>query len=245
MRGWRLSLLACLGLLAAVPAPVRADAADPPVATRQGLAPSALQQGELFTPDDLLLFEVEAEGRLVSDALPAYSAPSGVYLPLGELARMLELAIVVDPSRARADGWVLREERTFRLDLAAGTAEAGGRELRLAPEDAALAQGEIYVRAALLEELLPLRLKADARSLMLEVSGSASAADTSARTKPSSPRPTPCSARRPWTWWSPVSRTAKAFGPATMSAPPATSPLRASRPMCRATTSGPPRAASC
>lgn len=163
--------MACLGLLSAVPAFARADAADAPIATRQSLASSGVDdEQQLFTPDDLLLFEVEAEGRLVTDALPAYSALSGVYLPLGELARMLELAIVVDPHHARAEGWVLREERIFRLDVVARTARAGGRELRLGPQDAALAQGEIYVRTEILEELLPLRLKADVRSLLLDVS---------------------------------------------------------------------------
>jgi hypothetical protein len=167
LRGWGATLLVCLGLLSAAPQPARARAADEPVATRPGLA--AAEQAQLFTADDLLLFEVTAEDRPLAEALPAYSALAGVYLPLGELARLLELAIVVDPNRARADGWVLREDRSFRLNLQAGEAEAGGRQQRLSPQDAALAQGEIYVRAELLEQLLPLRLKADVRTLVLEI----------------------------------------------------------------------------
>jgi hypothetical protein len=170
LRRWGPTLLACLGLLAAVPAAARAQPADAPVATRQGLGPAgAPEQAQLFNPDDLLLFEVTADGRPLAEALPAYSVLSGVYLPLGELTRLLELAIVVDPNQGRAEGWVLSEGRTLRLDPASRTAEVDGRQVTFSPEDAALAQGELFVRAELLEKLLPLRLKADVRSLVLEV----------------------------------------------------------------------------
>ncbi|MDX9998081.1 MAG: hypothetical protein RBS50_08980 [Phenylobacterium sp.] len=164
MRGCGAILLLGLGLLIA-PAAARADAA--PIATRPALAVAG--QAQPFTEDDLLLLEVSAGGRLLAEALPAYAAPAGVYLPLGELARLLEIAVAVDPNRARAEGWVLSEERRFRLDLLAAEAEAAGRGWSLAPEDAVLAQGEIWVRPDRLADWLPLKLKADVRSLTLAI----------------------------------------------------------------------------
>lgn len=167
MRGWGARLLICLGLLCAASGSARAQTTDRPIVTRQGLA--SADQAQLFSPDDLLLLEVAAQGHPLTEALPAYAAPAGVYLPLGELARLLELAIRVDPGRARADGWVLREDRAFHLDLAAASAEVSARRVPLSSRDAVLAQGEIYIRAELMEQLLPVRLKADVRSLALEV----------------------------------------------------------------------------
>ncbi len=138
-------------------------------APRPALAAPAgtLDTRPAFTPDDLLLFEVLAQGATVTDALGAYSTRTGLYLPLGELARLLDLAIAVDPPMLGAEGWVLDEQRRFALDLAARTASVGGRGVAFGPGAAVLVDDEIYVRTDLLEKLLPLRVVADAAALTL------------------------------------------------------------------------------
>jgi len=59
----------------------------------------------LFTADDLLLLEVRLGDVVLTEALGAYSSRAGVYLPLGELARLLDFAIMVDPPERSATGW--------------------------------------------------------------------------------------------------------------------------------------------
>lgn len=125
-------------------------------------APSAA-----FTAEDLVLLEVRAGDYILTDALDGYAARSGVFVPLGQLSRLLDLAIVVSPPDRRADGWALSPDKRVLLDLAAGTASAGGDTFRVDAVQATMFGDEIYVRTDLLERLLPLKVKADIPSLSL------------------------------------------------------------------------------
>lgn len=146
-----------------------ADPAGPPIAT----APRALASGPivnqpaLFTADDLLLLEASAGGETLSDGLGAYSSRAGVFLPLGEIARLFDLAITVDPAKRRAEGWVSSPTDAFRVDLATRTAHAQGRDFQLSATEAMFFQGEIYVRLDLFQQLLPVKAAVDVSALTL------------------------------------------------------------------------------
>jgi hypothetical protein len=158
------ALLAAGGGRAATPPPaVVAPDAAPPGAEQAPI----VDRPPLFSPDDLLLFEVHVADETLSDGLGAYSSRAGVFVPLGELSRLLDLAIVVDPSRRRAEGWVASEDNRFRLDLDSRQARAGGRDFNLAPTDVAFQGDDIYVRLDLLQQILPLDAKADLADLTL------------------------------------------------------------------------------
>ncbi|UTP38842.1 hypothetical protein M9M90_16675 [Phenylobacterium sp. LH3H17] len=120
-----------------------------------------------FTAEDLVLLEVRAGDYVLTDALDGYAARSGVFVPLGQLSRLLDLAIVVSPPDRRAEGWALSPDKRVQLDLAAETASAGGETFRVDAAQAVLLGDEIYVRTDLLERLLPLKAKADIPSLSL------------------------------------------------------------------------------
>ena len=146
--------------------------ADP--STSRGPAPSpALQptpfraSAALFTDDDLLLVEVRAGQDQITDSLSAYSSRAGVFLPLGELARVLDLAITVYPPEQAAKGWILREDRTLSVDLKNHTVRLGDQTLPLAAEQAAFHSDDLYLRLDLMEKLLPIGFKFDARALIL------------------------------------------------------------------------------
>lgn len=121
----------------------------------------------LFTEDDLLLFEVDAGGVQFTDSLGAYSSRAGLYLPLGEFARLLDLAIMVDPATQRAEGWFLSEKRRFLLDLPAGRATVDGKVYPVSQTDAVLFRDEIYIRSELLERLLPLAIEVNKSGLTI------------------------------------------------------------------------------
>ena len=82
--------------------------------------------------EDAVLVEVRVDQLTLAESLGARPAPDGgLRLPLGELARALGLAIEVQPAAGTASGFVLREDRPFRLDVGAGSASlAGRRQLR-------------------------------------------------------------------------------------------------------------------
>jgi hypothetical protein len=99
-----------------------------------------------FSSEDLVLLEVRSEGETLSDGIGAYAALGGVYLPLGELSRLLGIAITVEPELERATGWIGSRERTFMLDLKQQTAMFDNRTIRFSPGDATLFSRSIFAR---------------------------------------------------------------------------------------------------
>ena len=120
-----------------------------------------------FSDDDQLLVEVRVGRDQITDALAAYSSRSGVYLPLGEFARDLDLAITVYPAEQNAKGWVLRENHTVSVDIRTRTARLDDQTIPIGPDQAAFHADEIYLRMDLVEKLLPIDLKFDSRGLIL------------------------------------------------------------------------------
>lgn len=122
-----------------------------------------------FTGDDLLFMEVTAGGYQLAESMNVYASRSGVYVPLGELSRVLDFAVGVFPGEGRAEGWVLSRDHRLVVDLVAGQARIDGVEIRIQPGQAQIYQDDLYVRADLLEKLLPVRLKPDVNAQTLDV----------------------------------------------------------------------------
>jgi hypothetical protein len=107
-----------------------------------------------FDDEDMLILEVRLEGYVLGENLLAYLPRNGLFLPLEELAELLDFAILVDAYAGRADGWFVRESRGFHLNLErsevviAGVARSFDRDL--VRRDIA----EIYVDASLLSSWL-------------------------------------------------------------------------------------------
>lgn len=79
---------------------------------RTSESPTALSE------DDLLLCVVRLGGATLSGNLVTYSALPGLFLPLGELSRSLELGINVDPAKGVGSGHVALPSQSFMLDMA-------------------------------------------------------------------------------------------------------------------------------
>jgi hypothetical protein len=118
---------------------------------------------------NLLLLEVRLDGFVLTDTLYAYQDGSEVLLPLGELARLLTLAIRVQAKEGRADGFVVTEERAFGLNLAQALVGYDGREVRFEPRQARVMDEDIYVVSSALSQWLPIDFKFDIKSLQLQV----------------------------------------------------------------------------
>jgi len=122
-----------------------------------------------FTENDLLLFDVYVGDEQMADSFAGYSSRSGVYLPLGALSRLLDLAVTVDPNHGGAEGWILSEDRTLRLDLMTQQAVLAGKPVEFAAGDAVLRDDDIYLRTSLLEKLLPVSFGIDTHGLIVTI----------------------------------------------------------------------------
>ncbi|WP_457349821.1 MSCRAMM family protein [Roseateles sp. P5_D6] len=117
---------------------------------------------------NLLVLEVVLDGQVVSDSLAAYQDGTQTLLPLGELSRLLMLAVQVKPDRGSADGR-LPGERGFALNLAESLVSLGGREQNFEPRLAGVVGDDIYVSRQLLTRWLPMDLQVDLATLKLKV----------------------------------------------------------------------------
>lgn len=120
--------------------------------------------------EDVFLFALRLDQATLSGTFPGYPAKDGVLVPLGELCRLLDLAIEVDPNRGLAQGFFIEETRRFSLDVAAGTVAVAGRRMDLDHSRVELHADDIYVDTRLLAEWLPLDFDIALRSSFLTVS---------------------------------------------------------------------------
>ncbi len=124
------------------------------------LAPSEL---------NLLLLEVRLDGSLLADTLTAYEVGDEVLLPLGEMARLLTLGISVDPVTRIAAGFLVRQDRPFRLELdSAGVTLLNGSE-PIDPTSIRWLDNDIYVSARRLQTWWPIDLELSLSTLSLQV----------------------------------------------------------------------------
>ncbi len=126
----------------------------------------------VFTPAseaNLVLLEVRLGEQVLSDAVNGYEIGRDVFLPLGEMARLLTLAIRVTPGEGRAGGYILSEDRAFSLDVPGRVLEIAGKREELDRSQFKLHPDEIYVASKLLARWLPVDLDLDMPSLALKV----------------------------------------------------------------------------
>lgn len=117
-----------------------------------------------FSDDDELILELTTPRRELSGTIIAYNRGGVPYLPLGEIARLLDLAVTVSDGGRYAAGWVLDPARTVTLNLRDGTLTVAGETRKLAPDDAAAFDGELYLRADRFADLFPLTLTPNLRA---------------------------------------------------------------------------------
>jgi len=156
------------------PAPVIAAAASPdPVDPTQLAAvqtlrpappnsrPAPLPPAPPETPlalrdEDLLLVELRVDRLSVTDSLPVYQTPTGeVLVPLGEMARLLDLDLVVSPSERRITGTIGESRRSLVIDVASDTARLGGQPLPFRARQLLFTPTDAYLPADLLPAIFP------------------------------------------------------------------------------------------
>ncbi|MFZ9396402.1 MAG: hypothetical protein ACO25F_10130 [Erythrobacter sp.] len=136
---------------------------DPPWPSAAPLVPPVL------SPQDELILEVKVKDVDAADTVIAYGAHGGIYLPLGVLARILDLAITVSDDGHYANGWVLDDGRQLTINLRDGTIEFKG-ERRPIPVGVAVAyDGELYLRVDQFAGFLPVKMAADLRTMAVEI----------------------------------------------------------------------------
>lgn len=116
-----------------------------------------------------VLLAVRLQSDFLSEAMPARAGPDGVKLPLGELCRLLEIAIRVDANRGVAAGYFVTPKRPYRLDVPRRQVRSPGKSWGLDPERVEIHEGDLYVDSRLIATWLPFDLVIEPRTLLVRV----------------------------------------------------------------------------
>lgn len=133
-------------------------------------ASPAVEQSSAISEQEVLLFEVTLDGGTLTEALQVYEMGGGLALPVGELARLLDLNIEVRPRDRQIVGTIGSGQRPLLVDIASGTARIDTRNVSLKPGDAVAGLTDIYLSVKLIEQLLPLRVAVDNEGLVIALS---------------------------------------------------------------------------
>lgn len=111
--------------------------------------------------DELLILELRLGRTTLYDGLLAYLEPGTrrLFLPLGETAAALGLAITTDPGAGTAEGWFLAENRRFSLDVTRRRVVVEGRVEEVPEGHAEVHVEDVFVTRSLLTRWFPVDLE--------------------------------------------------------------------------------------
>ena len=117
--------------------------------------------------DNLLLIEVALDQITLTDAMTAYDAPGGLLIPVGELARLLDVDVTVQMGERRIVGTIGEARRPVLVDKDNGIVRVAAAPQLLLAGDMVIGANDIYVRSYLLEKFLPVKVRFDPAGLRL------------------------------------------------------------------------------
>lgn len=128
-----------------------------------------VQAQEQSQISESLLLEVGLNDILLTSEFRAYDVDGHIFLPLGELSRLLTIAIEAEPDIGLAHGFILRTDNKFTLNLNGSIVTLAGETSSVDPALVQARPDDIYVARNLIEQWLPLKLHLDRSSRTLHV----------------------------------------------------------------------------
>lgn len=116
-----------------------------------------------------VVLEALLDGHVLSDSLTAYQDGDHFLLPLGELARLLTLAVTVNVQEGSASGFLVKEDQLFGLHLGRALANVDGRNQQFDARMAQMVGDDIYVAQHLLTQWLRIDFELDLSTLQLRI----------------------------------------------------------------------------
>lgn len=116
-----------------------------------------------FTESDELIVSLRTSSGEIDETISAFGTRQGVFVPLGELSRIFDLALRISDEGHYASGWIIDPARTLSLNLRALEGVVGDKTTLLSPGQFVAYQDDIFVRTDALEVILPIAVKVDLR----------------------------------------------------------------------------------
>ncbi len=117
----------------------------------------------------LMLLEVRLGADVLAEAIPAYDTGDHVLVPLGELSRILTLAVQTRPDQGVASGYIIEKGRAFSLSVSDSRVTVSGKTVILDSSLVLVELDDIYVAETLIEQWFPVELEVQRFSQVLSV----------------------------------------------------------------------------
>ena len=111
--------------------------------------------------EDVRILEIAVGPYTLEDVILVYQDGTTTLVPLGLLSELLDIAVVTSPANGTAEGFIIREDRTFFLDTSRIEVVLEGQIQTYDPNRVHVLQDDIYVDSQLLARWYPLRLDID------------------------------------------------------------------------------------
>lgn len=111
--------------------------------------------------EDRILVELSLGQNSISDSFSVFSYPRGILIPIGEFSLAIGLALNTDAEKGIVEGFILHEDRHFKLDLNKKEVWLKERPLDFNQALIAVYGDEILIDSTLLERWFPLEIKYD------------------------------------------------------------------------------------
>jgi hypothetical protein len=116
-----------------------------------------------WTPrdDDVRILEITVGPYTLENVILTYQDGTMILVPLGSLSELLDIAVESRPGDGVAEGFILKEERTFFLDTTRGEVTLKGKVQAYDPNRVHILPDDIYVDSQLLASWYSIQLDID------------------------------------------------------------------------------------
>lgn len=142
---------------------------DIPIESAADRRTTAEENAGYLSDENLLIVEVAVERTGTGENIEIFQHEGGFFVPLGYLSRVLEFPIKVEATSGQAEGWFIRENRIFALNLARGEVVVEGKKMSFDPAMAHAFYGDIYIEKSLFETWFPIDLELNFSDLVLKL----------------------------------------------------------------------------
>ncbi|USG59744.1 carboxypeptidase-like regulatory domain-containing protein [Sneathiella marina] len=130
---------------------------------------SSLPDWSERSDEELFVMTVVQDRHVLSPGVVVYYDGTDLLLPLGEMAKVLEFSISVDPSTGTAQGWYFNSDHQFALDMRNNLVTVAGVEHKYDPAKVERHGSDIYIAASEWEQWFGILLTAEFQQQEIEI----------------------------------------------------------------------------
>lgn len=128
------------------------------------------QTSKTGIPDgEELLMDLRIENMILSEPMPVEKSGDGFLVRLADFVEVFDFPIDVDEKTGRAEGWFIRENNVFQLNLANSTLRIGDRELTVGPRAVIRRGDQIWLDSVVAADWFSIGFDTDYQQLLIEL----------------------------------------------------------------------------